>query len=167
VVTEETVETSCEAIGGLAPQQARAHMMRLGRRQRELLAFVTTMTEDLSVNAQDTAIYAFVVICHMFEHSQKLPLARATRRPIAAAYERINDELGRLVAADARFLERHARVSTGQEPFVMRYVSEVLLEPDDPQAALNDDEIGDVFICLKTVVDVLHEISERTTSVSG
>jgi hypothetical protein len=167
VVAEETVETSWQAVAGLAPQQARSHMMRLGRRQRELLAFVTTMTEDLSVNAQEVAIYAFVVVCHMFEHSQKLQLPKAKRRQIAAAYERTTEELGRLIAADERFLERHAQVSTGNEPFVMRYVSEVLLEPDDPEARLNDDEIGEVFICLKTVVDVLHEISEPGIAVPG
>gem|GEM_PF-6051578 len=41
----------------------------------------------------------------------------------------------------------------------MRYITEVLLEPDDPDALLPDDEVGAVFMCLKTVVDVLHDIT--------
>ena len=76
-----------------------------------------------------------------------------------AAYERINEKLGRLITADEHFLERHAAVSTGREPFVMRYVSEILLEPDDPEAKMADEEIGETFMCLQTIVDVLHEIS--------
>ena len=134
-------------------------MTQLGRRQPELLAFVTTMTETLSPAGQETAIYAFVVICHMFESSSRKPLPRARRRKIVAAYEKINEQLGRLFAADDHFLERHAAVSTGREPFVMRYVSEVLLEPDDPEEKLADDEIGETFMYLQTIVDVLHEIS--------
>ena len=134
-------------------------MMQLGKRQRELLAFVVTMTEDLSQTAQETAIYAFVVICHMFESSSRKSLPHARKKQIAAAYEKINEELGRLIDADEHFLERHAAVSTGREPFVMRYVTEILLEPDDPKAKPADDEIGETFIVLQTIVDVLHEIS--------
>jgi len=137
-------------------------MERLGARQRELLTFVTTMTEQLSSAAQETAIYAFVVICRMFERSSGAQTPKVKRGRIVAAYKRIHEELGRLIGADEPFLERHALVSTGNEPFVMQYVSEVLFEPDDPAATLNDDEIGEVFICLKTVVDVLHQ-----TSASG
>lgn len=135
------------------------HMMQLGRRQRELLSFVTAVTDDLSIGAQETAIYAFVVICRMFERGSQTRLPRAKRNHIAAAYKKIHDELGRLTTADERFLERHALVTTSGEPFALRYVSEVLLEPDDPEAKLEDDEIGELFICLKTVVDVLHDIS--------
>lgn len=159
MVAEDAVEASWREIGALSPDRAQRHMLQLGRRQRELLAFVTTMTEDLSVAAQETAIYAFVVICRMFERDRRKPLPRARRRDIVAAYEKINEQLGRLVTADERFLERHAAVSTGNEPWVMRYVSEVLLEPEDPETRLPDEEIGEVFICLQTVVDVLHDAS--------
>ncbi len=159
MVTEETVEASWQEVGALSPERAHRHMMQLGKRQPELLAFVTAMAGNLSEAGQETAIYAFVVICHMFESSSPKPLPRAKRRQIVAAYEKISEQLGRLIAADDHFLERHAMVTTGREPYVMRYVSEVLLEPDDPEAKLTDDEIGEAFMCLQAVVDVLHEIS--------
>jgi hypothetical protein len=159
MVTEETVEASWQEVGALSPERAHQHMMQLGERQPELLAFITTMTETMSEAAQETAIYAFVVICHMFESSSPKPLPRAKHRKIAAAYERISEQLGRLITADDHFLERHAMVTTGREPFVMRYVSEILLEPDDPEEKLADEEIGETFMYLQTIVDVLHEIS--------
>jgi hypothetical protein len=159
MVTEETVEASWQKVGALSPERAHRHMTQLGRRQPELLAFITAMSGTLSPAAQETAIYAFVVICHMFETSSSKPLPRAKRKQIVAAYEKINEQLGRLIAADDHFMERHAAVATGREPFVMRYVTEILLEPDDPEATVPDDEIGEIFMCLQAVVDVLHEIS--------
>ena len=159
MVSEEAVEASWLEVGAFEPAEAEKHMLQLGRRQQELLAFVMTMTEDLSAAAQETALYALVVIDRAFERASGAPLPKARRRQIVAAYEKISDDLGRLLAADERFIERHAVVSTGNEPFVMRYVSEVLLEPDDPEAKVPDDEVGEVFMCLQTVVDVLHDLA--------
>ena len=167
MVSEEIVEASCREVAAFSARAARLHMEALARRQRELLAFVTTMTEELSTEAQETAIYAFVVICRMFERSVTTKLPKAKHGRIAAAYEKINDGLGRLIVANERFVERHALVTTGTEPFVMRYVAETLLEPDDPAAHLSDDEIGEVFICLQTVVDVLHDISAPDSPASA
>ena len=143
----------------LDPLSARRQMEAIARRQRDLLVFVTTMCQDLSVAAQEIAIYAFVVILRMFEHSSARRLPRARRQRIAAAFKNVDNALGRLTTADDRFIERHAQVSAGSEPFVMRYITEVLLEPDDPDALLPDDEVGAVFMCLKTVVDVLHDVT--------
>ena len=159
MVSEQVVEDTWREVASFDPFTARKEMETIARRQRELLVFVTTMCEDLSVRAQETAIYTFVVILRMFEHSSARRLPRARRRQIAAAFEKIDNELGRLTMADDRFIERHARVSTGSEPFVVRYISEVLFEPEDTDSLLPDDEIGAVFMYLKTVVDVLHEIT--------
>jgi hypothetical protein len=159
VIAEEIVEASWREVAELSDRRALTYMDQLARKQREILTFVTTMTEHLSPAAQEIAIYAFVVIYRMFERAGPR-LAKARRGRIIAAYEKIDGELGRLIQADERFLERHALVSTGREPFVMRYVSEVLLEPDDDEVQLSDDEVGEIFICLQTVVDVLHDLSE-------
>lgn len=159
MVSEDLVEASWQEVGAFSAQRAHQHMMQLARRQKELLAFVTAMTADLSDAAQEMAIYAFVVICHMFESSSRKPLPKAKRARIMDAYEKINADLGSLTTAHEQFLTRFAIVATEKEPFVMRYVTEVLLEPDDPEELLNDDEIGEVFIYLKTVVDVLHDLS--------
>ena len=159
MVSEQIVEDTWREVASLDPLSARRQMEAIARRQRDLLVFVTTMCQDLSVAAQEIAIYAFVVILRMFEHSSARRLPRARRQRIAAAFKNADNELGRLTTADDRFIERHARVSAGSEPFVMRYITEVLLEPDDPDALLPDDEVGAVFMCLKTVVDVLHDIT--------
>ena len=159
MVSEKLVDDTWREVASLDPLTAQKEMEAIARRQRELLAFVTTVVEDLSVEAQEIAIYAFVVILRMFERSAPRRLPRVTRRQITRAFEKVENELGRLTTADDRFIERHARVSAGSEPFVMRYISEVLLDPEDPDAVLPDDEIGSVFMYLKTVVDVLHEIT--------
>jgi len=159
MVSEKVVEDTWREVAILDPFTARREMEGIARRQRELLAFVTAMCGDLSDPAQEIAIYAFVVILRMFERSSPRRLPKAKARQIEAAFAKVDDELGRLTTAHDRFIERHARVSTGSEPFVMRYITEVLLEPEDPDALLPDDEVGAVFMYLKTVVDVLHELT--------
>jgi hypothetical protein len=161
MISEEIVEATRQEVGGFSDSAARAYMAKLGRRQQDLLVFVMTMTEQMSMQAHETAIYTFVVLCRMFERSAVKPLPRAKHRRIAAVYEKSSEELERLTVADERFLERHALVTTGSEPHAMRYVVEVLLEPDDPEDQLSDDEVGELFLCLKTVVDVLHEVSAQ------
>ena len=158
MISEELVEASWDEVNAFTAPQAQKYMSQLGRRQRELLTFVVTMTEDLSHAAHETAIYAFAVIYRMFERASG-PLPRARRQQIVAAYEKVSDELERLLGADHRFLERHALASMSHEPFVMRYVSEILLEPDSPEGKVPDDDAGAVFMCLKAVVDVLHDIA--------
>ncbi|HEV8433636.1 MAG TPA: hypothetical protein VGR95_09490 [Thermoanaerobaculia bacterium] len=160
MVLEEVVEGAWREVARLDPFTARKQMEAIARRQRDLLAFIMTMCEDLSAEAQEIAVYAFVVILRMFECSSVRQLPKVKRGRITAAYGNTQNELGRLTNANDRFIERHAEVSSGTEPFVMRYITEVLLEPENPEDALPDDEIGAVFMYLKTVVDVLHEITE-------
>jgi hypothetical protein len=80
VIAEEIVEASWREVAELSEQRALTYMDQLARKQRELLTFVTTMTEHLSPAAQEIAIYAFVVIYRMFERAgPRLPKARRGR----------------------------------------------------------------------------------------
>lgn len=159
MVSEEIVAEAWRDVATFGPADALREMKRISRRQHDLLVFVTTMCEQLSENAQEVAIYTFVVLYRMFERSHGKPLPKAKPRQVTAAFEALDRDLGRLIGADDRFVERHARLTTEAEPFVMQYVSEVLMEPDDPDAKLSDEEVGEVFMYLKTVVDVLHQVS--------
>jgi hypothetical protein len=56
-----------------------------------------------------------------------------------------------------KFLDRIAKVQLSGQPYVMRYVVETLIEApegEDP-VPLSDEDIGFLFLLLKTVVDVL------------
>jgi len=56
-----------------------------------------------------------------------------------------------------KFLDRIARVQLSAQPYVMRYVVETLMEAPEEQdpVPLSDEDIGFLFLLLKTAVDVL------------
>jgi len=63
-----------------------------------------------------------------------------------------------LEGAHDKFFERIARVQASAQPSVIKYVVETLLEaPEegDP-VVISDEDVGFLFLLLKTVVDVLN-----------
>jgi hypothetical protein len=69
----------------------------------------------------------------------------------------------RLEGAHEKFFERTAVVQTSRQPYVMKYLTEALIESPEgeDQLTLSDEDIGYLFLMLKTVVDV---IDKRTDS---
>jgi hypothetical protein len=46
---------------------------------------------------------------------------------------------------------------SSSQPFVLKYVTEALLEESDPSLSLTEEESGLIFLTLKTVIDALDE----------
>jgi len=63
-----------------------------------------------------------------------------------------------LEGAHDKFLERIAEVQLAGQPYVMKYVVEAIMEDseEDP-VELTEEDIGYLFLLLKTVVDLLDE----------
>jgi len=67
-----------------------------------------------------------------------------------------------LEGSHEKFLERVAEVQLSRQPHVMKYIVDTLIEApeeEDP-VALTDDDIGYLFLLLKTVVDLLDKGTE-------
>ena len=64
--------------------------------------------------------------------------------------------LERLEGAHEKVIDRIAKVTVSKQPYVMKYVLEALMEDSgEDSVALNDDDIGLLFILLKTEIEVL------------
>jgi hypothetical protein len=157
-ISEETVTRTWQEASALSSAQARREMTRAGREQPELLAFVLGSVYDCRAPAQELAVYLYFVIHLIFQNAAKAPL-----RPIqAAAIEKRVEEnearLARLEAAHPRFQERAAVLEMSPQPFVVRYLVEAIMESseiEDP-VELSEEEMGILFLVLKTVIDLLH-----------
>jgi len=157
MVSEEIVEGTWREVAVIAPKLAQSEMYRFARRQRELLVFVTAMTNALSSDARELATYALFVIYRMFEKSSGSTVRKIRRREIAAAFEVNQEQFERLATSHPRFLQRAAVVAGEDEPYVMRYVTDVAVgDEPDCQIHLTEQEAGELFLYLKTVVDCLH-----------
>jgi hypothetical protein len=157
MIPEDIIERAWREVGALEPQAARRTMAKIGKRQPAPLAYVLAETRDDRPQVQELAVYLFVVVFRMFEsvpghRLEPVPIERVERQSAA------NDEaLERLNPAHERFLERAAQRQSEAQPHVMRYLSEAILEIDDPNLDLTEEEQGQVFRVLKTVVDLLSD----------
>src|SRR5215813_538892 len=128
IIPEEVVEAAWKEVGGSSEHQARLRMQRISKAQPALLAFVTAFAEDLSHDAEELAIYMFVVIVHAYELHLGKRLQNVGPKRIDAVYDDNIKTLDRLIGADEQWLERTAIVQSEKQPWVWKYIVESLFE---------------------------------------
>ena len=163
-ISQELVDETWQAFAGFSPARARKETIKVNKNQPNLLAFMMEFTQDLDREVQELAIYMFYVVCRMFQKSSKKSLKRISPEEIINCYEKTERFIESLEGAHERFFERIAGVQLSEQPYVMKYVVETLMEApeeEDP-VVLTEDDIGYLFLLFKTVVDLL----DKTTSSS-
>ncbi len=164
MIDAATVEATWRRIGALTDAEARRETERVGREQPDLLAFVLAFTQELSPAAQELGVYVFHVVLATFRAAAGRRVPRVKAGAIERQWSKTSEELERLEGAHERFLERAALQQVSDEPEVMRYVVEAVMEagdnPEDP-VELTEEDQGMLFLVLKTVVDVLQQAAGR------
>ena len=154
-LSEEFVEKTWQEVAGFSPDRATKEMHAMGKDQPDLLAFLLAYADDLQQEVKELAIYISFVVYKMF-HNSSGKIRRITSREIMARHDENILLLERLEGAHEKILERIAKVTVSKQPYVMKYVIEALMEDSgEDSVALNDDDIGLLFILLKTEIEVL------------
>ena len=163
-ISQELVDETWQAFAGFSPARARKETIKVNKNQPNLLAFMMEFTQDLDREVKELAIYMFYVVCRMFQKSSKKSLKRISPEEIINCYEKTERFIENLEDDHERFFERIAKVQLSEQPYVMKYVVETLMEApeeEDP-VILTEDDVGYLFLLFKTVVDLL----DKTTSSS-
>jgi hypothetical protein len=165
VISAELVEETWREVGSNSRGKAIELMSRIGRTQRELLSFVLVFTQELGSDAHELSAYLFTVIYRMYEKAAETRIRTIKPKEIQDAYEKNEKFMERFINADERFLKRAADSIASAQPFVVQYLVEAIFEapenPEDP-LTLSEEETGEIFLTLKTVIDVLdHAASPR------
>jgi hypothetical protein len=129
-----------------------------------LLSFVLVFTQKLGKDAHELAVYMFTVIYRIFEKGAAGRIRHVKPQEIVAAYERNETYFERFMNAHERFLEKAAEVIALRQPFVMRHLFETLFEApenEEDRLSLSEEAAGELFITLKTVIDVLDHAKSR------
>ncbi|MEM7581973.1 MAG: hypothetical protein AAF560_01215 [Acidobacteriota bacterium] len=163
MISEDLVEDAWMEVGAMPPAKAERAMQRVAKKQRDLIAFVAAYSEDLSESAAELAFYMFFTIHRMFEKAAGGKLQRIRGGRVERCLDQNEQLLGRLDGAHEKFIERVAMVESSRQPFVMRYLVETLMEAPDGEdpVDLTEEEIGVLFLVLKTLIDVLDQSLKR------
>jgi hypothetical protein len=142
----------------LASAMAGRSAERLMREQPEILAFLLAGTAQLDAESRAIAVFLGDVILESFRLSGRDRRTVHTHHFVTALRRNRTMAL-RVGEAHDRFAERYLRHSNAlRQPALIRYITGVLLEPDETCAhTVPRDDLGPLFIVLKSVIDVLDE----------
>ena len=158
-IDEATVEETWQEIAAYGLDQARSEMTDLGRLQPDLLAFVVVSSDELSEEARELAVYLFFVVYSVFQRAYDQELPRVSAQQLMQQDDRTEEFIMSLQEADEDAMESAALQETARQPWVMNYIVEALVEAPQGETPvdLSEDEFGNIFLVLKTVVDALDE----------
>ena len=100
----------------------------------------------------------------MFQKVHGRGIAPVSSEEVVACYEVNEDLMERLEGAHEKFLDRIAGIQIAEQPHVMKYVVEALVEEEEEDEDLEDlteEDKGLLFLVLKTVVELLNKASEK------
>ncbi len=155
MIPEEIVEETWQDVGKYSPDKAVNEMIALGKRQPDLLTFITEYTKDLNGEVQELSIYMFFTIYRMFEKSYNRLIKRVTITKIVKAFDANNKLLGKLGSAHDKFFNRIAEEQFTKQPYVLKYIVEALFEENDDDIELDEQSVSSLFLLMITVVDLL------------
>jgi hypothetical protein len=100
----------------------------------------------------------------MFQKVHGKGIAPISSGQVVACYEANEDLMERLEGAHETFLDRIAGIQVAEQPHVMKYVVEALVEAeeeDEELEELTEEDKGLLFLVLKTVVELLSKATEK------
>jgi hypothetical protein len=113
---------------------------------------------------RELVIYMFFVVYRMFQAARG-KIKKISSEEIIECYKHNEGLMERFEGTHERFLDRIAPHQTSRQPYVVKYVVDILMEEDEGQEvlALTDEQKGLLFLLLNTVIDVLDPKGIRST----
>jgi hypothetical protein len=154
-LSEEFVEKTWQQVAKFTPDRANKEILAMGKNQPDLLAFLMAYTDDLHQEVKELAIYIAFAVYKMFLDSiGKIP--KISSKEIMARYDENIHLIESIEGAHEKFIDRIANVQVSNQPYVMKYVLEALIEDTEEDGIdLTEEDIGSLFILFKTEIEVL------------
>jgi len=157
MISNEAVERACAEVSEFNEDQMASEFERFFTRQPDLCDFVVELTTESSQRIQELALFLSYMVFKAVESTSDPALSPVSPSTIETALheselwiERINQiEGGELETA---ILER---LSTDSEPYLLQYIISEINQPLDDGSELEDEQKGEVFFVLKTVITSL------------
>ena len=156
-IEDSVIETVLEMAADLAAEEASEQMMAFAVAQPEILGFINAFSEELREEAQEVLIFLTFVVYRVFETAASEPIPKVSSEAIVAKYEANQSLIVGLDEKDDKSFEELAALETSNQPNLFGYITEALLDEDNPEddIELDDEEFGEIFMLLKTVIDVV------------
>jgi hypothetical protein len=156
---EDLVEKALQEIELYSDDRIAEEIAKLEKKQPNLLSFIVEFTHELDEPVIELGIYLFFAVYYIFQKGYAKKIKRVTIDEIISCFEDNQKLMESMEFAHSKFYERIAEVQISPQPYVIMFVVDALLESPDEEdmEELADEDVGYLFLLLKTVIDVLNK----------
>ena len=159
MITSDAVEQVCAEVGAYSEEQMAAEFERFFKAQPELCEFVAELTSESDPKVQELSMFLSYMVCKATERERTTGLPSVTQTTIETAFheseswiEKLNQAGGDVESSILSSFE------SDHEPHLLQYVISEINQITDDDVSLGDEQKGEVFFILKTVIASLKEI---------
>jgi hypothetical protein len=157
MVSGESVEKACSEVGEYSDEQMVNEFDRFFRAQPAICDFIVELTHESGQKVQELSLFLAYMVFRAVEAAATDAVARVAAETIETGYRETESWMERISEADGTELQGAIAESLQHdgEPHLLQYVISELNEPIEDGTELNDEEKGEVFFAVKTVISAL------------
>jgi|SRR5688572_22861690 len=150
MISSELVDQTCVEVDSYSEDRMMAEFDSFFKEQPSICDFVIELTSDSSMQVQEVSLFLAYMVFKTVKLGQKDTLGTITSESIEAAYRESEKWIDRINEGPDR-----AQIPEDSEPHLTQYVISELNQPLENGKLLEDDDKGEVFFVLKTVISSL------------
>src|SRR3989442_3601039 len=162
MVSVDSVEKACSEVGEYSDEKMVDEFDRFFRAQPAVCDFIVELTHESGMKVQELSLFLAYMVFKTIETNTADVVTQITPERIEAGYRETESWMERLSTAEGPELQSNiaANLQKDEEPFLLQYVISELNEPMEDGTQLNDEEKGEVFFVVKTVIESFNNQSK-------
>ena len=157
MITGESLNKAYAEVGEYSAEQMASEFDRFFREQPAICDFVAELTQESGQKIQELSLFLSYMVFKVMESDESVNINSVTPASVEAAYRESEFWIERISQAEGTDLQSAIAGSLQKdtEPYLLQYVIAELNEPTEEGIELDDEEKGEVFFVLKTVITSL------------
>jgi len=166
MITNQYVDQACAEVSLYSEEVMASEFERFFKTQPGLCDFVTELTTESDQRIQELALFLSYMVYKVVEAARP-EIAAVSPESIEAAFHRSEAWIEKMNEAQSEDLSSSilSGLEKDTEPNLLQYVISEINEPLENGTQLTDEEKGEVFFVLKTVISSLSENSREERKI--
>jgi len=154
MMDEETVEKACSQVAEYTDEDMVAEFDRFFKAQPAICEFIVELTHESGQKIQELSLFLSYMVFKTMEIARSGATPTVTPEQIEAAYRDTESWMEAVSQADGAELQSSiaSSLQRDSEPHLLQYVIGELNQQMEDGTNLSDEEKGEVFFVLKTVI---------------
>ena len=149
MISNEMVERACSEVGTYTDDQMMKEFDRFFQKQPGICDFVSELTSESATEIQELSLFLSYMVFKAAETADPRGLSEVPADRIESAFHDSESWIDRIEKAQDQGTGLELDDS---EPFLMQYVISELNQPLEDGTLLEDEQKGEVFFVLRTVI---------------